>query len=45
MVLQYLSDKIKMSLKTQTFSIIKPDAIEANTSKILDFLENKGFKF
>ena len=34
-----------MSSKTQTFSIIKPDAIKAkNHGKILDFLENKGFK-
>jgi len=34
-----------MSSKTQTFSIIKPDAIQAKYhGKILDFLENKGFK-
>ena len=34
-----------MVAKTQTFSIIKPDAIKAKYhGKILDFLENKGFK-
>ena len=33
-----------MSLK-KTLSIIKPDAIEAKYhGKIIDFLENKGFK-